>query len=76
MHGATMRFIFIIYLYLISLFFFQAQIPTSQLETRKQEKKSYYLSEAGTAVAQWLRRCATNLKVAGSIPAGVIGIFH
>jgi len=30
----------------------------------------------GTAVAQWLRRCATNRKVAGSIPAGVIEIFH
>ena len=29
-----------------------------------------------TAVAQWLRRCATNRKVAGSFPAGVIGIFH
>jgi len=29
-----------------------------------------------TAVAQWLRCCATNLKVAGSIPGGVIGIFH
>ena len=29
-----------------------------------------------TAVAQWLRCCATNRKVAGSIPAGVIGIFH
>jgi len=27
-------------------------------------------------VAQWLRRCATNQKVAGSIPDGVIGIFH
>jgi hypothetical protein len=27
-------------------------------------------------VAQWLRRCATNRKVAGSIPDGVIGIFH
>ena len=25
---------------------------------------------------EWLRRCATNRKVAGSIPAGVIGIFH
>jgi len=34
------------------------------------------VSLAGTAVAQWLRRCATNPKVAGSIPAGVIGIFH
>jgi len=29
----------------------------------------------GTAVAQWLRRCATNRKVTGSIPDGVIGIF-
>ena len=29
----------------------------------------------GTAVAQWLRCCATNRKVAGSIPHNVIGIF-
>jgi len=29
----------------------------------------------GTAVAQWIRYCATNRKVAGSIPAGVSGIF-
>jgi hypothetical protein len=27
-------------------------------------------------VAQWLRYCATNRKDAGSIPDGVIGIFH
>jgi hypothetical protein len=27
-------------------------------------------------VAQWLRHCATNWKVMGSIPDGVIGIFH
>ena len=27
-------------------------------------------------VAQWLRCCATNRKVAGSIPGGVVGIFH
>jgi hypothetical protein len=26
-------------------------------------------------VAQWLRYCAKNRKVAGSIPDGVIGIF-
>jgi len=32
--------------------------------------------DLGTAVAQWLRCCATNRKVAGSIPDGVIGIFH
>ena len=30
----------------------------------------------GTAVAQWLKGCATNQKVAGSIPDGVSGIFH
>jgi len=29
----------------------------------------------GTAVAQWLRCCTTNRKVAGSIPAGVNGFF-
>ena len=29
----------------------------------------------GTAVAQWLRCCATNGKVDGSIPAGVRGPF-
>jgi len=29
----------------------------------------------GTAVAQWLKCCATNPKVAGSIPAGVSGSF-
>ena len=28
----------------------------------------YIIQEVGTAVAQWLRRCATNRKVAGSIP--------
>ena len=26
-------------------------------------------------MAQWLRRCAANRKVAGSIPAGVNGLF-
>jgi hypothetical protein len=30
----------------------------------------------GTAVAQWLRYCVTNRKVPGSIPDGVIGLFH
>ena len=31
--------------------------------------------QLGTAVAQWLRCCATNRKVAGSIPAGVSAFF-
>jgi len=30
----------------------------------------------GTAVARWLRCCATNRKVAVLIPDGVTGIFH
>ena len=29
----------------------------------------------GTAVAQWLRCCATNRKIAGSIPASINGFF-
>jgi hypothetical protein len=29
-----------------------------------------------TAVAPWLRRCATNQKATDSIPDNVIGIFH
>ena len=29
-----------------------------------------------TTVGQWLRCCAPNRKVAGSIPAGVTGIFY
>ena len=37
---------------------------------------SYFCVFEGTAVAQWLRCCAKNRKVAGSIPDGVIGIFH
>jgi hypothetical protein len=38
--------------------------------------KTLYRSHVGTAVAQWLRCCATNRKVAGSIPADVIGLFQ
>jgi hypothetical protein len=30
----------------------------------------------GHAMAQWLRHCAANRKVAGSIPDGVIRNFH
>jgi len=33
------------------------------------------LVRVGTAVAQWLRCCVTNRKVAGSIPNGVSGSF-
>jgi hypothetical protein len=30
----------------------------------------------GHTVVQWLKHCTTNRKVAGSIPDGVVGIFH
>ena len=36
---------------------------------------TYLLNYLGTAVAQWLKCCATNRKVAGSIPASVSGFF-
>ena len=39
-------------------------------------KKNLNLKVGRTAVAQWLRCCATNRKVAGSIPDGVISIFY
>jgi hypothetical protein len=37
--------------------------------------KSRIHYNVGTAVAQWLRYCATNQKVAGSIPDGVMEVF-
>jgi len=39
------------------------------------KNKYSYLIDQWTAVAQWLKCCATNRKVAGSIPAGVRGFF-
>jgi len=39
-------------------------------------KWHYLQNTGGTAVALWVRCCATNRKVAGSIPAGIIGIFY
>jgi hypothetical protein len=33
-------------------------------------------ADRGTRWRSWLRHCATSRKVTGSIPAGVIGIFH
>ena len=35
-----------------------------------------YFEGLGTWWHSWLRHCATSRKVAGSIPDGVIGIFH
>ena len=40
------------------------------------EKKKFKRSRGGTRWRSWLRHCATSQKFAGSIPDGVIGIFH
>ena len=46
------------------------------MSTLDVENQLVYSISKGTAVAQLLRCCATNRKVVGSIPAGVIGIFQ
>ena len=48
----------------------------NNLRSNEWEKEYYTPILRGTAVAQWLRCFATNRKVSGSSPAGVIGIFH
>ena len=50
-------------------------VTTCNLVERTQSFERILHIRRGTAVAQWLRCCATNRKVAGSIPAGVIGFF-
>jgi hypothetical protein len=49
---------------------------TTNSNTHKHIKFVYIKIRMEHEVAQWLRYCATNRKVAGSIPDGVIGIFH
>jgi hypothetical protein len=62
----------------VTLYTFTLEVRTDRL-SRNLGNYKYRLSnitEGGTAVAEWLRYCATNREVAGSIPDGVIGIFH
>jgi hypothetical protein len=62
--------------------FFKAEqvymLPLSHILTEISSlvKCSYSTLLVGNAVAQWLRHCATNREVAGSIPDGVTGSFH
>ena len=58
------------------LFRFQIFLDVARLVWYKTGLLLNYNYYMGTAVAQWLRYCATNRKVAGSIPAGVTVIFH
>ena len=53
-----------------SLFFFTFSIPWFTIQLLQ-----FKPANVGTAEAQWLRCCATNRKVAGSIPASVNGVF-
>ena len=57
---------------------FEVTWHQSDVTKERIQPKPYWIVESnlGTTVAQWLRCCATNPKVTGSIPAGVIGIFH
>ena len=52
------------------------QRNNNHLETLRTNMDFQFLPQrTWTAVAQWLRCCATNRKVAGLIPAGVSGFF-
>jgi hypothetical protein len=50
------------------------QVLTCYKHSYPQRNLVYFLW--GHAVAKWLRNCATNRKVAGSVPDGVTGFFH
>jgi hypothetical protein len=52
-----------------------AVVPVEEEETVVKKMSLICHISKVSAVAQWLRYCATNRKVAGSIPDGVIGIF-
>jgi hypothetical protein len=51
-------------------------IPTCIIVRKKEGMEGVVRCKGPLMVAQWLRYCATNRKVAGSIPDGVIGIFQ
>ena len=54
---------------------FKSNIELTRYEKELSWINLTYCHEMGTAVAQWLKCCATNSKVAGSIAAGVSGFF-
>jgi hypothetical protein len=52
-------------------------LETLRCQVPRWNNKHRNVGERGPLmVAQWLRHCVTNRKVAGSIPDGAIGIFH
>ena len=56
-------------------YYFHTDPALASFSTSVITNQTTYTYHEGTAVAQWLRCCATNRKVAGSIPASVIGFF-
>ena len=58
------------------LFFFSKNFPESVFSIRKFLICFFFYRCTTHFGAKWLRLCATNRKAAGSIPPGVIGIFH
>jgi len=57
------------------LTFFMDRLRSSCVCGRTVDLSMAHVPHRGTAVAQWLRCCATNRRVADSILDGVIGIF-
>ena len=74
----TTRMLRTVATFVISVFRVAFYIQSTESLTDSFRKKFHLPTSSswGTAVAQWLRCCTTNRKVAGSIPDGVIGIFH
>ena len=58
----------------VSLNELKQRITTSVASVDEDKLRSVW-TESGIAIAQWLSCCATNRKVAGSVPDGVIGNF-
>jgi hypothetical protein len=50
--------------------------PSTHFPPKKRFWKCYYLAYLRPRWRSWLRHCATNRQVAGTIPDGVSGIFH
>jgi hypothetical protein len=56
--------------------FFRVAVDRARVQKKTVFWKYYTGCKGPLMVAQWLRYCATNRKVAGSIPDGVTGILH
>jgi hypothetical protein len=65
-----------IWKYLLIRFKTKKRLQNSKNEESYRNLSGGYSVVWWQAVAQWLRHCAINQKVVGSIPDGVIGIFH